>query len=64
MKVVLVPLDGSSFSRRALPVPAWMAERLGGGLSLVSAINSEDERAARSESATARPTVCSGPTAT
>ena len=49
MKAVLVPLDGSPFSERALPVAAWMAERLGGGLSLVSAIDSEDERAARSE---------------
>jgi nucleotide-binding universal stress UspA family protein len=49
MKAVLVPLDGSPFSERALPVAAWMAGRLGGGLSLVSAIDSEDERAARSE---------------
>jgi nucleotide-binding universal stress UspA family protein len=48
MKAVLAPLDGSPFSERALPVAAWMAERLGGGLSLVSAIDSEDERAARS----------------
>ncbi|MDQ1356545.1 MAG: hypothetical protein QOG44_918 [Acidimicrobiaceae bacterium] len=48
MKSVLAPLDGSPFSERALPVAAWMAGRLGGGLSPVSALDSEDERAARS----------------
>jgi nucleotide-binding universal stress UspA family protein len=36
-KTIVVPLDGSEFAERALPVADKLAERIGGGLMLVSA---------------------------
>jgi nucleotide-binding universal stress UspA family protein len=36
-KTFVVPLDGSEFAERALPVAETLAERLGGSLLLVSA---------------------------
>ena len=36
-KTFVVPLDGSTFAERALPIAAAMADRIGGGLLLVSA---------------------------
>ena len=36
-KTFVVPLDGSEFAERALPVAEAMADRIGGGLLLVSA---------------------------
>jgi nucleotide-binding universal stress UspA family protein len=36
-KTFVVPLDGSQYSERALPVAAALAERIGGGLLLVTA---------------------------
>lgn len=38
---VLVPLDGSGFSRRALPVAVRLARRLGAGIHLFSAVEAE-----------------------
>ena len=36
-KTIVVPLDGSEFAERALPVAKAIADRIGGGLLLVSA---------------------------
>lgn len=44
---VLVPLDGSDFSRRALPYSALLAARLGATVHLLSAVADEDEVAVR-----------------
>jgi nucleotide-binding universal stress UspA family protein len=40
---ILVPLDGSRFSKRALPVAFELARRLGAQLHLLSAVPTEDE---------------------
>lgn len=44
---VLVPLDGSEFSRQALPRAALLADRLGATVHLLSAVAHEDDVAAR-----------------
>src|SRR3974390_2988218 len=36
-KTFVVPLDGSAYAERALPIAETLAERVGGGLLLVSA---------------------------
>jgi nucleotide-binding universal stress UspA family protein len=46
---VLLPLDGSTFAERALPAAAWLAGRLRADIFLISAIDSEDQRAARED---------------
>jgi nucleotide-binding universal stress UspA family protein len=43
VETVLVPLDGSEFSRRALPYAALLAARLGATVHLLSAVADEDE---------------------
>jgi nucleotide-binding universal stress UspA family protein len=43
IEVVLIPLDGSEFSEWALPVGRWLAERLGAGVHLFSAVPSVDD---------------------
>ncbi|MFP3901290.1 MAG: universal stress protein [Acidimicrobiia bacterium] len=40
---VVVPVDGSPFAERALPVAAWVARALGGGTYLVQVVPSDDE---------------------
>jgi nucleotide-binding universal stress UspA family protein len=45
--VVLVPLDGSEFSARAVPIAARLATRLQAKLLFFSAVPKEDERRAR-----------------
>jgi nucleotide-binding universal stress UspA family protein len=43
LTTILVPLDGSEFSARALPVAGRLARRLGADVHLLSAVASEDE---------------------
>jgi nucleotide-binding universal stress UspA family protein len=58
--VVLVPLDGSEASERALPVAARLARRLGAEIHLLSAVDEEDEAAARKEQLDAFRSPCLG----
>jgi nucleotide-binding universal stress UspA family protein len=44
---ILVPLDGSAFAERALPIAVHLADRLGADLCLVAAVQHDDEIAAR-----------------
>jgi nucleotide-binding universal stress UspA family protein len=44
---ILVPLDGSDFSLRAVPVGERLADRLGAGLVLFSAVPKEEDRRER-----------------
>ena len=37
-KTLVVPLDGSQYAEHALPIAEAVAERIGGGLLLVSAV--------------------------
>jgi nucleotide-binding universal stress UspA family protein len=46
---ILVPLDGSRFSERALPVAIWLAERLDADIHLFSAVATVGELVARDE---------------
>jgi nucleotide-binding universal stress UspA family protein len=46
---ILVPLDGSRFSERALPVAEWMGQRLDADIHLFSAVPTADEIVARDE---------------
>jgi hypothetical protein len=43
VETVLVPLDGSGFSRSALPAAGRLAARFGAGIYLLSAVGSADE---------------------
>jgi nucleotide-binding universal stress UspA family protein len=45
---VVVPLDGSELSESALPVSVWLADRLGAGVHLLSAVETEDDAHDRS----------------
>ena len=60
VETVLVPLDGSEPSRRALPFAVLLAARLGATVHLLSAVADEDEVAAR-EAELAAVQVRSGP---
>src|SRR5579884_803353 len=44
---ILVPLDGSRFAKRAVPVASELARRLGADLHLLSAVPTEDDRISR-----------------
>jgi nucleotide-binding universal stress UspA family protein len=46
---ILVPLDGSPFAERALPVAVWLAERLDADVHLFSAVPTVEELVARDE---------------
>jgi nucleotide-binding universal stress UspA family protein len=46
LRHVFVPLDGSPFAERALPVAAWLAAAVGAGVHLVEVIPPVDEEAA------------------
>jgi nucleotide-binding universal stress UspA family protein len=46
LRHVVVPLDGSPFAERALPVAAWLAAAVGGQVHLVEVIPSADEEGA------------------
>jgi nucleotide-binding universal stress UspA family protein len=46
---ILVPLDGSKFSERALPVAEWLAGRLDADIHLFSAVPTADDLVARDE---------------
>jgi nucleotide-binding universal stress UspA family protein len=47
VRTILVPLDGSEFSVRAVPVGVRLADRLGAGLVLFSAVPKEEDRRER-----------------
>jgi nucleotide-binding universal stress UspA family protein len=49
MTTVVVPLDGSRFSERALPIAGWLAARLRAGVEVVSAVATEDDRPEREQ---------------
>ena len=59
--VVLVPLDGSSFSGRAVPVAARLAGQLDAGILLFSAVPTEDDVPARQAELAAVVPPCLGP---
>jgi nucleotide-binding universal stress UspA family protein len=46
LRYVVVPLDGSPFAERALPVAAWLATAVGAGVHLVEVIPAVDEEGA------------------
>lgn len=60
VEVVLVPLDGSSFSERALPVATRLARRLGAEIHLLSAVEDEADAAERKEQLAAFGMPCLG----
>jgi nucleotide-binding universal stress UspA family protein len=59
--IVLVPLDGSSFSGRAVPVAARLAGKLDAGILLFSAVPTEDDVPARQAELAAVVPPCLGP---
>ncbi|MEA3215313.1 MAG: hypothetical protein QOJ19_1469 [Acidimicrobiia bacterium] len=61
VEVVLVPLDGSSFSGRAVPVAARLAGKLDAGIVLFSAVPTEDDVPARETELAAVLPPCLGP---
>jgi nucleotide-binding universal stress UspA family protein len=61
VEVVLVPLDGSGFSLRAVPVAARLAGKLEAGIVLFSAVPTEDDVAARRAELDAVLPPCLGP---
>jgi nucleotide-binding universal stress UspA family protein len=61
VEVVLVPLDGSSFSGRAVPVAARLAGKLDAGIVLFSAVPTEDDVPARVAELAAVLPPCLGP---
>jgi nucleotide-binding universal stress UspA family protein len=46
LRHVVVPLDGSPFAERALPVAGWLAEATGGDVQLVEVVPSGDDEGA------------------
>jgi nucleotide-binding universal stress UspA family protein len=60
VEIVLVPLDGSEFSERALPVAARLARRLGAEIHLLSAVDDEADVARRKEQLDAYELPCLG----
>jgi nucleotide-binding universal stress UspA family protein len=46
LRYIVVPLDGSPFAERALPVAAWLSAAVGAGVHLVEVIPTTDEEGA------------------
>src|SRR5437762_7910063 len=44
---VIVALDGSAASERALPIGEWLGQRLGASVEVISAVRTEGDVAAR-----------------